>query len=147
MKKLDELVTEMRTMGEQMIPYTYPMTDRALENYVASVRIKEAIVDGYHIMIHYNKSDYKTHFLETVQVYGKFIPFLPFNLAIKIAKKFLGRHNLFLVEQLRSGSKIYCWSVFLDREGKSKPPADDSQVLKYEDFNYAYLNSAQADFF
>lgn len=143
---LDELVAEMRTVGEQLIPYNYPNSERGLEAYMNGVKVKEFMVDGYSLILHYSKADYKDHYTEIVQMYGKNIPFLPFNMVIKIGIKFLGSHNLLLTEQINDGQKIYCWTVVLDKKGK--PIAHNrysaqAEALEYEGFKYGLLNANQ----
>jgi hypothetical protein len=142
---LNEIVSEMRIIGEQLIPYNYPLADRSVENFLNNAKVKSYIIDGYDVFLHYSKSDYKKHLLESVQIYSKFSPFLPFNLIVKIGKKFLGSSNLMLAEHLREGQKIYCWTVILDRRGR---PILDNQYIeasseqKYENFSYYFLNRA-----
>ena len=146
---LDEAIAEMRTIGEQLVPYNFPMTDRSLENYLNISKVKEIVVDGYSLFLHYSKADYRTHYSETVQIYGKHISFLPFNLVVKIAKKFLGSHKLVVIEQLKEGQKIYCWSVMLTKQGKpmDSPFVQDGQSLTYEDFTYSLLDPSNANIF
>jgi hypothetical protein len=140
---LDQVVNEMRIVGEQLIPYNYPLADRAVENFLNVVKVKECMVDGYEVILHYSKADYKTQFIESIQVYAKYLPFLPFNIVVKVGKKFLGPSKLMLVEQLKEGQKIYCWTLIVDRKGRPKADADyidGSPELKYEDFTYSMLN-------
>lgn len=136
----------MRTNGDLLIPYSHPMADRALEEFLGIVKIKECAVDGYHLVIHYSKADYKDHFLETVQVYGKHCPFLPFNLVAKVGKAFLGGRHLMIVEKISEGTKVYCWNVAVNKEGKPlflPQYTNESQELHYEGMDYFLLDASK----
>lgn len=138
-EELDKLVEKMRAVGEQLITYTFPQADMRLEDEINILKINEIFIDGYWLVIHYNKADYKTHFLETVQIFGKNFLFLPFSVIVKVAKKFLGGHNLLFTEVIKENRKIYCWAIMLDRTGR---PMDYSEgathSLKYGDIEYKY---------
>jgi hypothetical protein len=141
-RTFDDVVADMRVLGEQLIPYNHPKGDRSLENYLTIVKSVEAVLDGYNLILHYSKADYRTHFLETAQVYGKRLPFLPFHLVAKIGKKFLGPNHLMLAEQLNEGQKIYCWNVVVDKKGKAIENAqykEDCTLMEYEGFKYSYM--------
>lgn len=145
LKKLDEIVAEMRLVGEQLVPYNYPNADRSLENEMALVKTQEAVVDGYPIILHYGKHDYRTHLTETVQIFGKHVPFLPFNLVTKVARKFLGSNHLTEIEILKDNQKMYCWTVTVDKNGKAipSPYVKDAQIMKHENLEFAYLDPSQ----
>jgi hypothetical protein len=146
-RPLEDIIAEMRTVGEQLVPYNFPQADPRLEDDLNAVKAKEAVVDGYPVVVHYSKADYRTHFLETVQILGKHVPFLPFSLVAKIARRFLGSNNLSLVELLKDSQKIYCWTVALDRRGRpiAGAHAEDAEVMKYDDFSYTYLDPSQVN--
>jgi hypothetical protein len=147
MKKLDDIVTEMRVVGEQLVPYNFPVADPRLEDDLNPLKLKEIVVDGYQIAVHFTKADYRHHFVETVQILGKRSPFLPFPLLVKIARKFLGSNHVALVEILRDNQKIYCWTVTTDRTGKAIPSAHSqgAEVLRHDDFSYTYLDPSQVN--
>lgn len=139
---LDVLANHMRNLGEQLVPYNYPQADPKLEDDLSSLKSKYVMIDGYNIVIHYTKGDFKTHFLESLQIYGVNTPFLPFNLVVKLARKFLGSHDLSLVEILRENKKIYLWTVAVNRRGCpiSSPPQDNCKDCVYEGFHYRYCD-------
>ena len=72
----------MRNMGELLVPYNFPKADPRLENDLNVLKTVDCIVDGYSICLHFSKADYNSHYLETLQVLGKDIPFLPFCLIV-----------------------------------------------------------------
>lgn len=149
--KLDEIIEGMRELGDVLIPYNYPKAppQMTLEDDLAIFKHKEAIVDGYPIILHYQKADYENHFLETLQIYGKNSPFLPFGLICKLAKRFLGKHHLSLVELFKDNRKIYIWSVCVDRRGRpiAAPYEIDTEECNFEGFNYLYMQPNQVNFY
>ena len=148
---LDEIVERLRGTGELLIPYNFPKAPptMTLEDDLAIFKEKEAIIDGYTLYVHYQKSDYDTYFLETIQIYNKFSPFLPFNLVCKIGQRFLGSHHLSLVELFKDNRKIYCWSVCVDDRGRPIPsPYElETEDCEFEGFNYSYMQPSQVHFF
>lgn len=147
--KLDEIVDNMRKLGEMLIPYNFPLAPITLEDDLAIFKERETVVDGYPIILHYQKSDYQKHFMETLQIYGKSSPFLPFNLVCKLAKRFLGSKHLSLVEIFKNNRKIYIWSVCVDKEGQaiSSPYDTETEDCQFEGLNYLYMQPNQVNFF
>lgn len=148
-KPLEESIEEMRNMGKHLIPFNYPLNSPQTENDINPLKLKQLTVDGYQILLHYSKADYGDHYLETVQIFGRCYPFLPFHLVVKIARKVLGGYNLSLVEMLRENRKVYCWSVYLDLNGRPIEPPKKRKVEHciYEGFEYDYLDSNQVNFY
>lgn len=145
---LDVLVDHMRNMGEQLIPYNFPHADARLEDDLGILKTKEVYIDGYSVLIHYSKADCKTHRVETLQVFGKRNSFIPFRLAVKLAKKFLGSHNLILSEIFRENRKIYCWSIVVDLRGRPiSAQHKDAQVLFHEGIEYSYVDPKYLNFY
>jgi hypothetical protein len=77
-EKIDVIVEQVKALGERLIPYNFPLADPAAEDDLVVLKTVEVVVEGYIVFIHYNKSDYGDHFLESFQIYGKNSPFLPF---------------------------------------------------------------------
>lgn len=149
-QKLDEIIDEMRSMGEVLVPYNYPKVSVNIwGDQLVIFKEREAIIDGYPLNIHYQKSDYDDHFLETLQIFGKTSPFLPFNVICKLAKRFLGSHHLSLIEIFREGRKLYVWAVCVDKTGRPipSPYGSETEPCEFEGFNYLYMQPNQADFF
>lgn len=149
--KLEEVIESMRAMGDMLIPYNFPLVLSPItaEDDLAILKQKQVLVDGYPIMLHFQKADYRTHLMETLQIYGKNSPFLPFNLVCKLARRFLGTHHLSLVEIFKDNRKIYIWSVCVDRTGRpiSAPYEMESEECDFEGFNYLYVQPNQVDFY
>jgi len=148
MHNLEDIVDKMRAVGEQLIPYNQ-LGDNSIEDVLHIAKTKETYADGYSIIIHYSKSDLKTHYLECIQILGKETPFIPFHLIAKIAKKFLGYYDLSLVEQLRDNRKIYCWTAFIDKKGRPIKPVNvpEIEICNYEGFEYMYMEPRHVDFY
>ena len=147
---LDEIVERMRNMGEMLIPFNFPKVPPSMtqEDDLVFFKEKEAVIDGYSLYLHYQKSDFDTHYLETLQVYNRNSPFLPFGLVCKLGKRFLGSHHLSLVELFKENRKIYCWSVCVDRQGISIPPPYELETedCQFEGLKYMYLQPNQVNF-
>jgi hypothetical protein len=106
------------------------------------------VIDGYSIILHFNVADYHSHLVETVQIIGKNNPFLPFNLVLKIARRFLGNSHLNITEFLKDNRKIYCWTICLDRRGRPIPNQHGRvNPLSYEGFQYNYIEQTQMRFY
>ena len=146
---LDEIIDEMRSIGEHFIPYNFPKTMPTLEDALKVFKEREVVIDGYPIILHYQKSDHDKHFMETLQIYCTSSPFLPFNVICKLGKRFLGSHHLSLIEIFQDGRKIYIWSVCVDDDGKPMPlPYDtETEECEFEGFSYLYMQPSQVDFF
>lgn len=148
-KSLDLVIEEMRNLGNHLIPYNYPLVPQAEEDDIGPLKVREVTVDGYSLLLHYCKSDYDTHLVETLQVYGRNFPFLPFSLVCKLAQKFLGDHHLSLVELLKEDHKIYCWTVVVDRKGRPVPSPFNvkTESCEYDGLQYSYMLPNQVNFF
>jgi len=149
---LDEIVESMRSVGETLIPYNYPKSvtpSLGQEDELLFFKKKSVVVDGYNIDLYYQKSDFDEYFAETLQIYAQYCPFIPFNIAVKLAKKFLGGHNLSLVEIYKEGRKIYVWTVYVDRTGRPIEFPFDTPVenCNFEGTKYSYMLSMQVHIF
>lgn len=148
--KLEDIIESMRTLGDMLIPHNFPKTSTiAMEDDLAIFKQREIIIDGYPIMLHYQKADYDKYFMETLQIYGKSSPFLPFSLICKLAKRFLGGHHLSLVEIFKDNRKIYIWSVCIDRRGRPiQAPFDmETEECEFEGLDYLYMQPSQVNFY
>jgi hypothetical protein len=137
-------------MGDMLVPYNFPLGDPNVEDDINPLKTTEVVVDGYPIVVHYSKADYGSHYLITFQVLGQNAPFLPFNVVVKLAKKFLGSKDLSLVELLKDNRKIYCWTVTMTKEGESMlllQDEEDSEHCIYEGFEYVYMRPDKVSFY
>jgi len=149
-KSLDEVVPNMKSLGNMLLPYTYPRSLYSIMDTDLDIfRERELYVDGYSVIIYYQKSDYGYYLLETLQVYNKVGPFLPFSIVLKLGTKFLGNGGLSLVELFRSDRKIYCWSLATDDYGKpiDLPYEADGENCSYEGISYFYINPSYVNFY
>ena len=149
MNKINKAIEEMKELGKFFIPYNFPQSPPGEEDKINILKFHEITIDGYDIVLHFNVHDYGNHFLETFQMLGKDMPFLPFSLACKMAKKFLGPNYLSLIEVLKDNRKIYCWTVIRDKEGKaiSSPYKTKSEPCVYEDLEYSYVPPDKVNFY
>jgi len=149
MTDVSQAFERLRTMGEMLIPYNFPLGDVNDEDDLNILKKSEIDVDGYSLVIHFNKSRYNGYYLESFQILGKHAPFLPFCLVVKLGCMFLGSHHLSLVEFYQDNRKVYCWSVCVDYSGKPipSPIEGDSLPCEYEGFEYKYMNPTQLNFY
>jgi len=149
MSKLEEEMDGLRRLGDLLIPFNFPKGSQQGENDLAPLKKIFLEVDGYGVGIHYNKADYDSYFLETVQIFGGHIPFLPFNLVLKIARRVLGSSCLSYIELPQVDRKYYCWTVCLDRTGHPILPQYDvkTERASFEGFEYIYMHAHQFNFY
>jgi hypothetical protein len=145
----EEKIENLRNLGNQLVDYNFPLSPMELEYDIACLKKTEVLVDGYNIVIHFNKAFYGSYYLETFQIFNKHAPFLPFSLVAKLAQKTLGSHHLSLVEFYQQDHKIYCWSVCVDERGRPipSPIQDESKIKTFEGFEYKYMMPEQLNLY
>lgn len=148
-KPIEEILEKIKIVGNQLVPYNFPVVPPlVLENELNLIKQKEFVVDGYSVVLHFNRSDYTDHYLEILQVHAKYGTFLPFAVVAKLAKCVLGSHGLSLVEIFKDDRKVYCWSIVLDKSGR---PVDvkikKSKVCVHEGLQYNLMNPKQVNFY
>lgn len=148
-KSFDENVREMKSFGNFLIPYSRPKVSQEDDNDISFFKSREVAVDGYSLVIYYCKNEWPTHYMEMVQVTGKYTPFLPFCLVCKIGRKFLGDKHLSYVDFIKEDRKTYCWTVATDKATNNSIPAmykNDvlSDDCEYEGLCYKCLNTSQS---
>lgn len=146
---IQDIVSRMKTLGERLVPYNFPMAPPHVEEDINPSKTVEATVDGYQLVLYYSKADYKNYIVEMFQVFGKNDPFLPFNLVTKLAKTFLGKEGLSLTEVIRDNRKIYCWTLRTDNVGQliHGQLADEVEECEYEGMRYVYLRPDQVNIY
>lgn len=149
MSNFDSRMENLRSLGDSLVDYNFPVGAVELEYYIAPLKRSEAEVDGYPVVFHFNRASYNDHYLESFQVYNKYAPFLPFCLVTKLARKALGSHHLSLVEFYQDDRKIYCWSVCLDMRGRPMPSPmkERSDIRVFEGFQYGYMRPEQLNLY
>lgn len=142
------LIQRMRASGEHLVLYNFPKGDMSNEDDLHFLKSTEAVVDGYDVVLYYNKADHEKFIVETLQVFSEQHPFLPFSLVIKIARKFLGSDKLTFIQMLKIEKQVYCWTVYKDYKGNPiDPPHKDLSVGSYEGFEYICLNPKNVNFY
>lgn len=146
---LDEKIQTMKRFGHFLMPYNFPRVPAEDEEDVNFIKAQEVSVDGYNLILQYSKSDYGQHYLHTLQILGKFTPFLPFSLVCKIGKRFLGDKHLSLVELFRDNRKIYCWTLVTDTQESAieGPYRVEVETHIYEGFEYKSVSPNQVNFY
>lgn len=146
---LDCMIERTRRLGDILIPYNWPMNRKGDEEELSVLKTSTTTVDGYEIVLHYNKADHGDYYLETVQIYGQYVPFLPFSLVCKVARRFLGSKYLYLVELMQEHKKVYVWTVCVDKDGHpvKNPRQDEAEVLYFEGFEYRLMDPKSVQFY
>jgi hypothetical protein len=149
MKRLSQHIEEMKSFSEFLVPYSFPQVNIEDEEDLKVLRNREAIVDGYSVVLYYTKNNYDNYYLITLQVMSKYTPFLPFSLVCKIGKSFLGDKYLSLVEVFKESKKIYCWTLALSPKGEpiKNPYKTESENKVFEGFEYLHMNSEYVNFY
>lgn len=150
-KDFEREIDAMKRFGKLLMPYNFPLVSPEEEEAVNFIKsLHETCVDGYSLVLHFSKSDYGTHYLETLQVVGKYSPFLPFSLVCKIGKQVFGSRHLSLVELIKEGRKIYCWTLVADRENKPIPgpyQQEDAERCMYEGLEYRSVSPKEVNLY
>lgn len=151
-KSLDDVVDSMKEIGDLFLIRNSKGIDKeteALEDALSPFREETVVVDGYDLFVYYQKSDYDGYLVETLQLYNENSPFLPFNVVCKVGQKFLGSHNLSLVELFKENRKVYCWSVCVDKTGRPIPYPFKvkKEECVFENLKYSYMQPSQVNFF
>lgn len=147
---LDNFVDRMKNLADILVPYNYPKVPFPIfDDELLPFRSDIIVVDGYSVVIHFQKSDYDDYFMEVLQIYGESVPFLPFAVVSKIARQFLGSHELSLVEVFKESRKIYCWTVYCDKSGRPLPPPIEveAEICHFNDLKYTLVQPSQVFFF
>lgn len=150
LSKLDDIIREIKSLGEVLIPFNYPLKAiSSWEDDLAIFKQRDIVVDGYQLFIHYMKSDYNDYFIETLQIHNIKHPFLPFHVICQLGKRFFGKNNLSLIEIIKEHRKIYIWSYCTDKNGNSMPVQNQSDIenCEFEGLQYQYLQAKNIDFF
>jgi hypothetical protein len=76
------------------------------------------------------------------------IPFLPFHVVTKIARRALGGHHLSLIRVPTDGRVYYCWTICTDKEGRPLPFQHPGKMTKceFEGFEFGLLSSDSVNF-
>jgi len=153
MQLFDETVREMKATAKKLLPHSFPLVTREKEAEISHLKQKVVKLDGYLLGVYYNECKYYKHTLNSLQVFGKKFNYIPFNLAIKVAVRFLGTHKLSLIEvpyqTEKCSKKIFVWTVYYDVDGLAVDNPFHS-VQKLESFNgveFNRLNPSDVKFF
>jgi hypothetical protein len=145
----EQLMEHLRQASTLLISYTFPLAPIEYEDDIGPLKRMEMTVDGYELVIYFNKADYDDYYLETFQTFSRNSVFLPFNLVVKLARRMLGTNHLSLIEFYQDNRKVYCWSVCVDKEGKAitSPTDDESESSEYEGFEYKRMSPNQINLY
>ncbi len=144
-------IKELKNLGKILIPYNYPIKNsEQIEEDLLVLKTRRYIIDGYAVIAHYQRCDYSDYYLDVLQLYGDYTTFLPISVNCKLAKLFLGEHELSLIETYKQQKKIYCWTVYLNKKEKvieSAVKKDGDYTHRfYDGFKYFYISPSKVFF-
>lgn len=142
----DIQIEQMKNMAEILVPQTFPKVGFTQEKDITILKQKTLIVDGYEVLLCFSKSDYNEYTLESLQIQGLFMPFLPFYLVCKIGKMFFKSDNMALIEFFRVNKKVYCW-VLKSENGQIVIPDKSAGMVEVENFKYHILDPGSIELF
>ncbi len=147
---LDTHISQMRSMGEFLMPFNQPKGDAEDEEAIDILKDREITVDGHELVCSYSKADFGDHLTESLTIFGQWSGFLPFGMVCKVARRFLGDEHLSLVDHYRDGRKWYVWTVCRSRDDVAIPsPYKDSKAedQEFEGFRYKCMNPDTVNFY
>jgi len=146
---LAQHVKEMKGMGDHLITYTFPQAPLESEKDIKILKQRDIVVDGYDVVVCYSKADYGENILETLQIQGEHYPFLPFNVVCKLGIMFLGDDCLSLIEIVKTGRKLYCWTLATDKtDGMRISPDEEASIpCSYQGLDFSSVNPDSVNFY
>jgi hypothetical protein len=134
---LDSLIEDFKRVGDTLS--SYQLSDNDEE--VLKTNVLE--IDGYSIILKFNRIDHGPFYSENLKLKAEFGSYLPFHLVAKLGKKFLGKHQLMLIESFENDNKVYEWKIALDKDGRPAPVRIHNyyEECVYDDLNYIYFTS------
>lgn len=139
-KTLDSHIKEMKATARALVSYSYPNVKVADELDIACLKQRSLHADGYQVVVILSRAEYNENYIDTLEIVGLHVPFLPTYMVCKLAKKFLGDSELRYSEAFKMGRKIYIWSVTLDKNEKPIAINDGLSKCSYDGFNYSYYS-------
>lgn len=142
MTSIDRAIETLRNAADYLLPYNVPRGDMESESLITPLKRSVIEIDGYTVGVFFNRADHGEYYLEALQIYGETIPFLPFNLVLKIARRFLG-NDITYIDIGNKDRKYYCWACHIDKRGRPiKLTFNMSPETRcYEDFEYSYIKT------
>jgi hypothetical protein len=114
-EKLSDVIEGMKRMAIMLVPHSYP--NKPEDSDINFFKQREIVVDGYTLVVSFNRCDYQGVYLDVLSFTGKYMPYLPMPLLCKVGEAFLGNKELTFNEVLRSGRKFYSWMVLYKADG------------------------------
>lgn len=145
---LEKTIKEIKSLGDILVSYNYPVASIDLEEDLQILKLRQITIDGYDIMICYSKADYEDKYCISLQIFGRYSVFLPFNVVSKVAKSFLGEKELSLTEIYQNNRKIYCWCLWANKTDNTPVSFEGrSEKCEYEGWYYKYLEAKEINFY
>ena len=149
----NDVVEAMKKTARELLPHSFPLVSREKEAEISSKKQRVEKLDGYVLGVYYNECNYFKHTLNSLQVFGKNFNYIPFDVALKVAVKFLGTHKLSLIEvpyrSEKCSKKIFVWTVYYDVDGLAVDnPFHSVQKLEtHNGIQFNRLNPSDVKFF
>lgn len=140
---LDSLIEDFKRVGDILSPHQLNKNDDNILN------TKLVEIDGYSILIKFNRIDHGPFLSENLKIKSEHSSFLPFHLVAKLGKKFLGKYELILIESFDDDDKkTYEWAITLDKDGRPIPVkmAVYYEDCSYDDLSYKYVFDSSGNY-
>jgi hypothetical protein len=147
--KVEEAINRMKKIAQSLVSKTFPNVSMDYDQDLIVLKSSEILIDGYTVVVFYSISDFKDHKIKSLQIHSKNHQFLPFNVACKIAKKFLGNKYISLIEIFSNNRKIYCWTQVCDEKENPimNPYSGEYEHKEFGDFDYYLLEPNNVNFY
>jgi len=149
LEKPEQIFENLRRVADHLIPYNFPLAAMELEDDIGTLKRMALTVDGYDVVVCFNKADYEDYYLEVFQVFSRYSIYLPFHLVVKMACSMLGNQHLSFIEFYQDNRKVYCWSVCVDDSGKPIPSQTEGEGVskRYEGLEYKQMHPSQINLY
>lgn len=144
---LADKIKTIKDFGKSISKYNYPLAPSSMEDVLIPIKLMPLEVDGYSLLVHYNRADHGKFYLDAFQVYSKNAVFLPFNLVLKLGILFLGKENLYLMEIYAGVKKVYCWMTYYDTDENSVEMNLPGKTQEYGGISYKLLPPSEVNIY
>lgn len=134
--KMSDLVSSV------LEPYSFPKFDPSVEQALSPYKVWRFPVDGYDVVTYYTKTIAENSRICSLQVWSEDFNFLPFSIAVKVAKVFIKHNNLCLFHINNSGKFLYCWTKMTTLDGEPMKPIEKFMIEKqYGNLTYYFVKN------
>lgn len=148
-----ELKSSIRQNASFLAKKSYPVVPPSEEDEISFLKKREVFYKNYEVIVFFSESLYDTFVLKTLQIYGKYVTFLPFDLVVEMVKNLLGEDyvlysELYLFSESDNKSfdtntrKVYIWIQYFNPETNElmTPIGAKKEEFNYQGLKYRYMD-------